>query len=240
MNKSVFILVAGTLGLAGCSSPRVPEDYQLASLLQREDARASGTQAIDAQAVGCLRAWSGDAELARGLSVLVAGEDGRKRCRERLEVWLADNARNPAQFTFDEVGTPVVARRAMTLLGTESGEAPSPGAKRIPDALRKPVAVVKPRPADPNVNLGAAGAELAEAEELCTQAAQKAQEGAADNPRSGLQRYANYCGTRLQRLRASMETAAKAGRKPEELESYAKSARGLATTARELMAAPPQ
>jgi hypothetical protein len=88
------------------------------------------------------------------------------------------------------------------------------------------------------VNLGAAGAELAEAETLCTQAAEKAQ-AAGGGPRSALQRFAGYCGSRLQKLRATMEAAAKAGRKPEELEPYASSARGLATTARELLAAPP-
>lgn len=237
MNKFAFALVAGTLGVAGCSSPRVPEDYQLSILLQRDDAKTAGKSAVDAQAVGCLRAWSGDAELAKGLSVLVAGEDGRKRCRERIEGWLADGERNPAKFTFDEIGTPEVARRAMALLDAPAG--PAAGTARIPDAPRKPAPVVKPRPADPSVDLGAAGAELAEAEQLCVQAAQKAQADGGGS-RSSLQRYANYCGNRLQRLRATMEAAAKAGRKPEELAPYATSARGLAQTARDLLAAPPE
>ncbi|HEY6544855.1 MAG TPA: hypothetical protein VIZ64_08175 [Dokdonella sp.] len=239
MKSCGWALLGGALAMAGCAKQRVPEDFQLRALLQREDAKAAGSQALDAQAVGCLRAWSGDAELAKGLSVLVAGEDGRKRCHDRLQGWLADSSRNPAQFTFEEVSTPDVARRAKALLDAQAGDVHPPGG-RVPDALRKqPVAVVKPRPADPSVNLGAAGAELSEAEILCTQAAQKAQADGA-GARSNLQRFANYCGGRLQKLRTKMETAAKAGRKPEELDSYAASARGIATTARELLAAPPE
>jgi hypothetical protein len=238
MNSYGWALLGGALAMAGCAKQRVPEDFQLSALLQREDAKASGNPAIDAQAVGCLRAWSGDAELAKGLSVLVAGEDGRKRCHDRLQGWLADSSRNPAKFTFEEISTPEVARRAKALLDAQGGDVRPPGNGRVPGALRKPVAVAKPRPADPSVDLGAPGAELAEAETLCTQAAEKAQADGA-GARSALQRFANYCGGRLQKLRATMEEAAKAGRKPEALEPYASSARGLATTARELLAAPP-
>lgn len=238
MNAFGWALLGGALAVAGCAKQRVPEDFQLRALLQREDAKAAGNQALDAQAVGCLRAWSGDAELAKGLTVLVAGEDGRKRCHDRMQGWLADSSRNPAKFTFEEVSTPDVARRAKALLDAQAGEVRAPGSGSVPEALRKPVAVVKPRAPDPSVNLGAAGAELAEAETLCTQAAEKAQADGG-GPRSALQRFAGYCGNRLQKLRATMEAAAKAGRKPEELEPYASSARGLATTARELLAAPP-
>ena len=235
MKKHGLALFGCALGLAGCSQQRMPEDWQLVTLLKRANATASGNDAVAAQAVGCLRAWSGDAELAKGLSVLVAGEDGRKRCRERLDGWLADATRNPAKFTFEEVSTPDVARRAMTLLTARPSATPKPGTDEVPVALRKAGPVAKPRPADPNVDLGAAGAELAEAETLCVQAAQAA--GAPGANRS-LQRFAQYCGRSLQRLRASMETAARAGRKPEQLESYAVTARNLATNARELMAAP--
>lgn len=237
MNKHVLVPLGCTLALAACSQPRVPDDAQLATLLQRPDAGASDRSRIDAQAVGCLRAWSGDAELARGLSVLVAGEDGRKRCRARLDEWLADSERNPAQFTFDDVSTAEVARRAMDLLATPTPATPKPGTNEVPAALRKPGPVAKPRPADPNVDLGAAGVELAEAETLCLQAAQAA---SASGANTSLQRFAQYCGRSLQRLRASMETAARAGRKPEQLESYAVTARNLANTARDLMAAPPK
>lgn len=235
MNRFAFALMAGTLGLAGCSSPRVPEDYQLSTLLQRDDAKAAGKRTIDAQAVGCLRAWSGDAELAKGLSVLVAGEDGRKRCRERLEGWLADGTRNPAKFTFDEIATPDVARRAADLLAADRAAVPTPGSGAIPPALRTPAPAAKPRPADPNVDLGAAGAELGEAEALCQQAVQAAK---APDARSGLRRYAPYCTGSLSRLRASMEALAKKGGSPEQMDAYASSARNLARTARELLAAP--
>jgi hypothetical protein len=208
----------------------------LATLLKRPDERASARGGIDALAVGCLRTWSGDAELAKGLSVLVAGEDGRKRCRARLDEWLADDTRNPASFTFDDISTPEVARRAMALLDSRVA-ATSPGTRDIPSALRKPGPVAKPRPADPSVNLGAAGAELAEAETLCEQAAKA---GVAAGASDGLHRFAQYCGRSLQRLRTSMETAAKAGHKPEQLERYAVSARNIANTAREMLAAPKQ
>ena len=199
--------------------------------------RASDRSTIDALAVGCLRAWSGDAELAKGLSVLIAGEDGRKRCRTRLEEWLADGTRNPAKFDFEEISSPEVARRAMDLLATRISAVPKPGSDEIPAALRKPGPVAMPRPADPNVDLGAAGAELAEAEALCLQAAQA---GGAPGANSALHRFSQFCGRSLQRLRASMETAAKAGRKPEQLESYAVTARNLANTARDLLATPPK
>lgn len=235
--KHVLVPLGCTLALAACSPPRVPDDAQLATLLQRSEVRAADRSSIDALAVGCLRAWSGDAELARGLSVLIAGEDGRKRCRARLDEWLADAQRNPAQFTFDEVSTPEVARRAMDLLATPTPATLKPGTDEVPAALRRPGPVAKPRPADPNVDLGAAGAELAEAEALCTQAAQA---GGAPGANNALQRFSQYCGRSLQRLRTSMESAARAGRKPEQLESYAVTARNLANTARDLLAAPPK
>lgn len=237
MNKYVLVPLACTLALAACSQPRVPDDAQLTTLLQRPDVRASDRSSIDALAVGCLRAWSGDAELAKGLSVLVAGEDGRKRCRARLDEWLADSTRNPAKFNFEEISAPAVAERAMDLLATRISAVPKPGSDEIPAALRKPGPVAKPRPADPNVDLGAAGAELAEAEALCLQTAQA---GGAPGANNALQRFSQYCGRSLQRLRASMETAARAGRKPEQLESYAVTARNLANTARNLLAAPPK
>lgn len=235
MNKHALVLLGCTLGLSACSEPRVPDDAQLATLLQRSDAGPDARARVDALAVGCLRAWSGDPELARGLSVLIAGEDGRKRCRSRLDEWIADAKRNPAAFTFDDISTPEVARRAMALLDARTAAAPKPG-DDVPAALRKPGPVAKPRPADPNVDLGAAGAELAEAEALCVQAAQAA---AAAGAGSGLQRFSQYCGRSLQRLRTSMETAAKAGHTPQQLERYAVSARNIANTAREMLAAPP-
>lgn len=235
MNKHALVLLGCTFGLASCSQLRVPDDAQLATLLQRPDSRVAARVGIDALAVGCLRAWSGDAELAKGLSVLVAGEDGRKRCRARLDEWLADAKRNPAEFTFEEVSSPEVTRRAMALLEARRVAVPKPG-DDIPAALRKPGPVVKLRPPDPSVDLGAVGAELAEAEALCVQAAQAS--GAA-GARDDLQRFAQYCGRSLQRLRASMEAAAKSGHTPQQLERYAVSARNLANTAREMLAAPP-
>lgn len=71
---------------------------------------------------------------------------------------------------------------------------------------------------------------------MCVQAAQAS--GAA-GARDDLQRFAQYCGRSLQRLRASMEAAAKSGHTPQQLERYAVSARNLANTAREMLAAPP-
>lgn len=152
MNKHALVLLGCTFGLASCSQLRVPDDAQLATLLQRPDSRVAARVGIDALAVGCLRAWSGDAELAKGLSVLVAGEDGRKRCRARLDEWLADAKRNPAEFTFEEVSSPEVTRRAMALLEARRVAVPKPG-DDIPAALRKPGPVVKLRPPDPSVDL---------------------------------------------------------------------------------------
>ena len=239
MTKLALLLSACLLGVAACSSGRVPDDAQLATLLRAERASPADPAApLDALAVECLRAWSGDAELAKGLPARVTGEPARTACRTRVEGWLGDAARNPAKFTFEEVTTPEVARRARALQqAREIAAATNHAGRQVPPALARPTPRPQPMatPAS-NVDLGAAGAELADAESLCQQAASAA---AATGARSNLQRFARYCSSNLKRLRASMESVAKNGADDPRLEGYGKTARNLANAARNLLAAPP-
>ena len=237
MNKLGLIVLGCTFGVAACSHLREPNDEQLSTLLQREGAAASDAKAsIDANAVGCLRAWSDVPELTRGLPVRIAGEDGRKTCRTRIDGWIADAARNPDKFSFAELSAPDTVRRAMDLLDAHAAIASAPGARRVPKALQPAAVAPQPLPVpDPTVDLGAAGMELREAETLCQQAG--AASAAADANRN-LKRFASYCGKSLRKLRQTMETSARAGRKPADLEPLAVTARNMANNARDLLAAP--
>jgi hypothetical protein len=240
MTKLALLLCACLLGVAACSNDRVPDDAQLATLLRAERASPADPAApLDALAVECLRAWSGDAELAEGLPPRVTGEPARTACRTRVQGWLGDQGRNPANFTFEEVSTPEVARRARALQqAREIAAATNPGSRQVPPALARPASRPQAPMATPasNVDMGAAGAELADAESMCQQAAAAA---AAQGARSNLQRFAKYCSSNLKRLRASMESVAKKGADDPRLEGYGKTARNLANTARNLLAAPP-
>jgi hypothetical protein len=236
MNKLGLIVLGCTLGVAACSHLREPNDEQLSTLLQREGATAADAKAsIDANAVGCLRAWSDVPELTRGLPVRIAGEDGRKTCRTRIDGWIADAARNPDKFGFAELSAPDTVRRAMALLDAHAAIASAPGARGVPKELKPAVIAPRPLPVpDPTVDLGAPGVELREAETLCQQT--EAASAAADANRN-LKRFASSCGRTLRRLRQSMETSAKSGRTPEKLEPLAITARNMANNARDLLAA---
>lgn len=239
MNRFILAASAGLLLLAGCSGPRELDDAQLAQLLRSENARPDDANAsLDRSAVDCMRAWSGDAALQRGLSVRYAGEDGKKSCRNQLEVRIQDEVRNPRGARFEDVTNPATVRRAMALL--EAG-------KKTPAQPVAGPAVPPPRPAaaagdfknqlappDPNVDLGVAGARLREAEDLCREV--RAQVAA----RPDLKRFADFCGGSLRRLRATLEQSARRGRSPEKLAELADSADNVARTARDLLAAPPQ
>jgi len=238
MNKLGLCTVIGMLCLtAACSRLREPTDAQLANLLVVERANPADAKApLDTMAIECLRSWSGDADLLKGLSMRVAGEDGQKTCRGKLDGLLADTARNPDKFSFEEVTAPKVVRRAMDLQNARRQAALADPARR-----QAPPALTQPRPAapanlgtpDPNVDLGAAGSELQEAENLCLQAQQAA---TAPDAHQRLKSYAAYCVGTLKRLRATMEQAARNGRGQAELGSIAASATNLANTARTVLA----
>jgi len=65
---AVVALGAAGLGLAACHGSGVPSDAQLTQLLHSERATPNDPKApLDAAAVNCLRAWSGDVELSASL-----------------------------------------------------------------------------------------------------------------------------------------------------------------------------
>lgn len=234
MNKLVMTAIACAIGATACSHVREPSDTQLATLLRSERAAATDPDAqLDKNAIECLRGWSGDADLLKGLAVTIAGEDGKKTCRAALNVWIGDAARNPDKLAFEDVSAPKAVRQAIALAAARTAAAIADPAKhQIPSALTPPV-VNAPRAPDPAVDLGAAGAELADAESLCQQVQQAA--GAADaNPK--LVGYAKFCAANLSRLRGTMEQAARNGQQADKLTALAGSASNMATTARKLLA----
>lgn len=238
MNRFLLLAIACVLGAAACTRLREPTDVQLGALLRSE--RASPTDAnalLDANAVECLRAWSGDAELAKNLPVRTTSDDGKAACKGKLDGWLVDAARNPDKFRFEEVSAPKVARRAMELqIARQAAALANSGSQQIPAALTKRN-VVPPtfRTTDPSIDLGSAGPLIKEAETLCQQANQAAASQGA-NPR--LVSFAKYCSGSLRTMRASMEGFAKNGNK-KGLDSLAESATGMANAARNVLALPP-
>lgn len=237
MNKPGLLALLCVFGAAACSHLREPTDAQLATLLRSERAAPTDASALlDGRAIECLRAWSGDKELLKGLPVRVAGEDGQKECRGNLDGWIADASRNPDKFSFADVSAPKVVRRAMTLEEARRvAAAADPARHQIPAALGRTSALSAPKPLatpDPAVDLGAAGARLAEAEALCLQA----QKAAATPEHKQMKRFADYCSGNLRNLRTSMEQSARSGQGPERLDQMAASADNIANVARNALA----
>lgn len=216
MHRTATLLATTALALAACSGARAPDDAQLALLLQPEGARAGA----DHHLVGCMRGLSGDVELLRGLAVRFAGEDGQQRCRVHLEERLADATRNPERFNLAELTAPATVRRAMGLLESRQ-------MTRSPSMKGQPV--VGLAPPDPNIDLGAAGVRLAEAEGLC----RRVLETGGDSPER--QRFGQSCSRRLNHLRRNMETNVGRGFGTERLERFAQAADRIAATARKLL-----
>ncbi|HET7923523.1 MAG TPA: hypothetical protein VFL30_01430, partial [Rhodanobacteraceae bacterium] len=107
--------LAGTL--AACHHAKTPTDAELTNLLRSPAAQPNDPAArIDPGAVDCLRAWSGDAELAKPLSPAAASDAAKKACRQRLDGWIADATRNPDKLAFEDVSKPPAVKRAMALL----------------------------------------------------------------------------------------------------------------------------
>lgn len=237
MNKFLLVAITCALGATACSRLREPTDPQLANLLRSERASPADANApLDGLAIECLRAWSGDSQLLKNLSMRSAGEDGRKACRTKLDGWIADAGRNPDKFTFAEVSAPGVVRRAMELQAARNAAAMSnAAAQRPPAALTNPAPAPAARAPDPSVDLGAAGVALQEAETLCKEAGRKA---AAPGVDQRLVRFAGYCTGSLAKLRGRMEQFARNGNTPS-LEALGKEAANNAETARNVLALPP-
>ena len=242
MNKFGLATVAlCAIGMTACTKLREPSDAQLTTLLHSEYARpGDSTVQLDGYGVDCLRALSGDKELAKGLPMRIAGEDGVKACRTKLDTWIADAARNPDKFGFADVSAPKTVRRAMVLLDAHHLAAVPSGVPsadhQVPAGLAPAMTQAPPTPIgvpDPNVNLGAAGARLVEAENLCRQTQDAA---AKENADAGLKSYAEYCTGSLARLRSTMEQSARNRQGDERLDAMAVSADNMANVARSVLA----
>jgi hypothetical protein len=240
MNARVLLSSLLVLAATACSHPREPDDTQLATLLRSERATANpATAPLDANAVSCLRAWTGDAALGAGLPPALSGEPGRKACRKQLEAWLADTTRNPAGFTFAEVDAVPVVKRAQALERERSLAALARTPQAVPPALAKRMDAPPrgPATAAPGVDLGVAGADLERAEDLCRQAQQKA---AAPDTNPRVASFARFCGNNLRQARASLEAAARAGADPQRMNALAAGARNMANVASNVLALPPK
>lgn len=100
--------------LAACSGKADKlSDVELARMLHTE---GLADERVDAAAVDCLRAWSGDGSLASGLPTELSSDDGKNDCRRHMQGWLDDGSRNPQGLMFADVSTKNTAKRAMTLL----------------------------------------------------------------------------------------------------------------------------
>jgi hypothetical protein len=235
MNKFVLTTLACAIGAVACSHLREPSDTQLATLLRSERAQPTDANALlDASAIDCLRAWSGDAELAKNLAPRFATEEGKKGCRAQLDTWIVDPARNPDKFAFADISASKTVHRAIDLqTARRTAMLANPASHQIPAALIRPAAPQAPRAPDPTVDLGAAGMELKDAETLCQQTQQAAATAGAS---PGLTGYARYCSGNLRQLRTSMEQAAHSGQSSARLDALAKSATTMANIARKQLA----
>ncbi|MET0232900.1 MAG: hypothetical protein ABW186_18360 [Rhodanobacteraceae bacterium] len=200
---AVAALGAAGLGLAACHGAGTPTDAQLTQLLHSERATPGDPKApLDAGAVNCLRAWSGDVELTASLPPSASGDAVKQACKTRVDGWFADAGRNPDKLAFDAVSKPPAVKRAMALLAEHSpmaAMAPKlPGANEPPPAGMMP-GTVQPAPAASGpVDMSEAVAAVDELDGLCQKAKQQAASGDSGQP---LARYASYCDKRIEQMR---------------------------------------
>lgn len=194
------LAAACVAGMTACSGSHTLSDVQLTRLLHVERVAASDPNApLDAPAVACLRAWSGDVELSGGLPPAATTEDAKKACRQRIDGWIADATRNPDKLAFEDAASPPSVRRAVALLA-ERRQAIAP---RLPAPTdRPPPALVSNTPAAPAntgpVDLTAAVNAVNDLDGLCQKAKQA---NASGNTTQPIARYASYCDKRIEQLR---------------------------------------
>jgi hypothetical protein len=208
---SVVLAAACIAGLAGCDRAREVSDVQLTQLLRSERAPAQDPRApLDPAAVDCLRAWSGDAELAKTLQPASSGDAAKQSCKPKIDAWIADANRNPDKFRFEDVSAPPTVRRAVDLLAEHRAIA-----AKLPSATDKPpAALMPPRAATPTpvpsgpIDLSAATAAVDELDGLCQKAKEAAASGTSNQP---IARYASYCENRISQMRTRITMVAQHG-----------------------------
>lgn len=205
-------IAACVLILAGCSGKADGlTDAELSKLLHTD---GQPDYRVDASAVDCLRAWSGDASLQQGLPAAYQG-DHKDECRRIVQGWLDDPARNPQQLLFTDLAKPKPTRRAMDLLAALPA---LPNAQPAATAATPPSAPA-PAPAAPVDTFTPVGETVEQrfnssAEEmdyLCQQARQIIERSGLSN--ADLTRRVNECVQSAGELRAQMsaETANQSG-----------------------------
>ena len=195
MNKFATLAAACAVALAACGTHE-PTNEELTTLLHREGTPAGDANAaLDAPAVMCLRTWSGDTTLTATLPPAVLADSAKGRCRARLDGWIADAARNPGKFEFDDVSKPDVVKRAMNLLDART----DPKTLAVRKAAEEPrqharVAADAGPPPDIDTALTAA-----------TTTCQKAKDITATNKQDmRLYRYAEFCDKNIADTRAQV------------------------------------
>ena len=237
MNKTAFLALAATgiAGLSACTHLRSPTDDQLIALLHADRTRPNMPQ-IDVPASQCLRAWSNDANLVAGLPPGFAAEgSSRATCRNRIDGWLADGQRNPANFSFEDISAPAVVRRVVAIAepaaAKSMGDVAQQGGHAPPPMFKPglaPSANIKT--SGPHTDLGTTQALLKEADNSCKLAQQKATEAGAS---LALQRFAKYCGSYIERAQTTLSGSASAN--PQQVDSIARAAKGISITAQRVM-----
>lgn len=206
---SVVLAAACIAGLAGCDRARELSDVQLTQLLRVERASAQDPRApLDPAAVDCLRAWSGDAELAKTLQPASSGDLAKQACKPKIDAWIADATRNPDKVRFEDVSAPPTVRRAIALQAEHRALA-----VQLPSAADKPPAALMPQRAAPAVpsgpiDLSAATSAVDELDGLCQKAKQAAASGDTSQP---IARYASYCENRISQMRTRISMVAQHG-----------------------------
>jgi hypothetical protein len=230
MKKFACAATASAFALFGCTH-RELTDAQLVTLLHAANTEATDPNArLDTGALTCLRAWSGDAELVKGLAPGLVSDDGKRSCRGKLDNWIADATRNPDKLAFDDFVAPAAVRRAMALqtarsAASDSHEPPAAMMKK----LERPPAILGPTTS--TVDLGDTGVILAQAEDTCREVQKTI---AAGNKDARLKRFGDYCAATLIRMRSSMEGFAKRGDSTQ-MKTLEVSARGMNDTGRKLL-----
>lgn len=232
MNKSLATAVACAVALSACVA-REPTDVELTTLLRREGTAATDkAPPIDLPAIHCLRAWSGDGELGKGLSAAMSTDEAKSRCRVTLDAWLASADRNPGKLDFGQIDKPAVVRRAMAMQIANAAESanrrPPPGLVNAP-----PKATMSSLIPGAGPDMGAQGESLKQAEMRCVKVQQLAAAGSSD---TRLQRFSAYCVGSLRDMRAAMERSATHANS-QLLDKIATDASNLSNTADKLISA---
>jgi len=201
MGRIALVAVAAAClgGISACHKAREFQDAQLTRLLRTDRAVATDPQApLDPNAVDCMRAWSGDADIAKGLPPAAVADAAKSMCRQRLDGWIADADRNPDKITFDELTRPPTVRQAEALLSQHrtTMRMPSQNDRPPPALLQLPTpAENAATPAD----MTAATTAVNELDGYCQKAKQAA---SSSETTQQVGRFASYCDKRIEQLRA--------------------------------------